>query len=110
VKELWVETVNAAELKPLLNKYCDWLVEGDKATPIGSSKFDDLHIVVPKKGEDLSASNVRTKILRICISDKESENQIVEAAENGASYLIISCANWRVIPLENLIQKNSEKL
>jgi 3-dehydroquinate synthase II len=109
VKELWVETVNAAELKPLLNKYCDWLVEGDKATPIGSSKFDDLHIVVPKKGEDLSASNVRTKILRICISDKESENQIVEAAENGASYLIISCANWRVIPLENLIARTRKK-
>ena len=30
---------------------------------------------------------------------------IVKAAEQGASYLIISTANWRVIPLENLIAR-----
>ena len=42
---------------------------------------------------------------RICISDKETENLIVKAAELKATYLIISCANWRVIPLENLIAR-----
>jgi 3-dehydroquinate synthase II len=46
-----------------------------------------------------------SEIVRICIEDKATEDLIVKAAELGARYLIISCANWRVIPLENLIAR-----
>jgi 3-dehydroquinate synthase II len=52
---------------------------------------------------------VQNKVLRICILDKETENQTVEVAELGAKALIISTENWRVIPLENLIARTKGK-
>lgn len=107
LKELWIETPRekTEALQSLINQYCDWAVEGDKATFLADKKNVAFDIFVPKKSEALKKSIVQKKILRICISDKESENQIVQSAELGARYLIISCANWRVIPLENLIAR-----
>ncbi len=105
MKELWIEPLeNKKEsLSSLVNQYCDVIVEGEKASFVANKIL--VTIISPKKGAKLEKNNVQKKILRICISDKETENQIVEAAELGASYLIISCANWRVIPLENLIAR-----
>jgi 3-dehydroquinate synthase II len=107
LKELWIETPRekTEALKSLISRYCDWVVEGDKATFLADKKNVTFDIFVPKKSEALKKSIVQNKILRICICDKESENQIVQSAELGARYLIISCANWRVIPLENLIAR-----
>ena len=104
MKELWIEAPQQKASQQLVSQYCDWIVEGDKATSC-VNKENTATIFSPKKGETLQKSSVHNKVLRICISDKESENQIVEAAELGAIYLIISCANWRVIPLENLIAR-----
>ena len=81
------------------------VVEGDKATFFVDKKPVTHEIFSPKKGVKLEKTDVQKKIVRICVSDKESEDQIVKGAELGASYLIISCANWRVIPLENLIAR-----
>ncbi len=107
MKELWIELQDkhSALLQSLVNQYCDWVVEGDKATFSVNKKDIPLDIFSPKKGEKLEKIKVHKNIVRFCISDKETENQIVEAAELGANYLIISCANWRVIPLENLIAR-----
>lgn len=103
MKELWVETARKDALQPFISQYCDWIVQDGKATSLGNNQTID--VVSPKKSEKITRSIVNRKAVRVCISDKESENQIVEAAEQGASYLIISCANWRVIPLENLIAR-----
>ena len=106
MKELWIETPQEKNaLQSLVSQFSDWVVEGDKATFLVGNKNITIAIFSPRKGEKLEKINVYKKIVRICISDKETENQIVEAAELGATYLIISCANWRVIPLENLIAR-----
>ncbi len=107
MKELWIETSleKKQALEPLVSQFSDWVVEEDKATFLVNKKNITLDIFSPKKAEKLEKINVYKKIVRICISDKETENQIVEASELGATYLIISCANWRVIPLENLIAR-----
>jgi len=106
LKELWIETPQEKNaLQSLVSQFSDWVVEGDKATFLVGNKNITIAIFSPRKGEKLEKINVYKKIVRICISDKETENQIVEAAELGATYLIISCANWRVIPLENLIAR-----
>ena len=104
MKELWVETEDGPKesLQSLLDKYVDVLVEEDKATFLANKQ---TLRVVSASVTDLEKINPRKAILRICIQDKETENLIVKAAELGASYLIISCANWRVIPLENLIAR-----
>jgi 3-dehydroquinate synthase II len=105
LKELWLESSKDKKeaLSSLVSQYFDVIVEGDKANFLANKKT--VNIISPKKEDQFEKINVEQKILRICISDKATENQIVEAAGLGASYLIISCVNWRVIPLENLIAR-----
>jgi 3-dehydroquinate synthase II len=102
LKELWIETNKQNTLTDLVNQYSDVIIEGNKAI-FTTSKQE--HTVVIPSVEGFKQQNVQGKILRICISDKTTENLIVEAAEKGASYLLISTINWHVIPLENLIAR-----
>ena len=105
MKELWIENTNKQQdntLSNLINQYGDVVIEDDKATFIAAKQE---HTILSPSVENFENMNVRDKILRVCISDKATENAIVEAAERGASYLIISTVNWRVIPLENLIAR-----
>jgi 3-dehydroquinate synthase II len=105
LKELWVEIEkdNAKEsLNLLVDQYGDAIVKGSRA--IFSSNKRELEII---RGKDAGILEIelKNKVIRICISDKETENLTVKAAKLGASYLVISCENWRVIPLENLIAR-----
>jgi 3-dehydroquinate synthase II len=100
LKELWLETTGKASMQ---SQYVDAVIEDDKARFLADK--ETLDILAPDTEADIQKNNSERKILRICIKDKASENLIVRAAELGASYLVISCANWRVIPLENLIAR-----
>jgi 3-dehydroquinate synthase II len=104
LKELWVEIARDQKvgMQSLITQYCDAVVEGDQTTFLANKET--------LKVTSLSANNLEkiksgSEIVRICIEDKATEDLIVKAAELGARYLIISCANWRVIPLENLIAR-----
>ena len=104
MKELWVEIARDQKvgMQSLITQYCDAVVEGDQTTFLANK--ETLRVT------SLSANNLEkiksgSEIVRICIEDKATEDLIVKAAELGARYLIISCANWRVIPLENLIAR-----
>lgn len=104
MKELWVEIEKddaKGSLRELASQYSDAIVENGSAHLL--AKKETLDVITPK--DEQALSKARGKVLRICISDKTTENLTVKAAEAGASYLIISCANWRVIPLENLIAR-----
>ena len=101
MKELWVETDNKEALSALVNQYADAIVEGDKTTFLANNHI--LKVVSPSV--DSQKLDAAKKVARICLSDKPTENLTVKVAEAGASYLLISCANWRVIPLENLIAR-----
>jgi 3-dehydroquinate synthase II len=102
LKELWLETDRKEALSTLVNQYCDVIVEGDKASFLANKQN---RVVFFLSADNFEKLNVENKVLRICISDKATENLTVKVSELGASYLIISCANWRVIPLENLIAR-----
>ncbi len=102
MKELWIESDNKEALSALVSQYCDVIVEGDQASFLATKQN---RVVFSLSSDNFEKLNVKNKVLRTCISDKDTENRTVKAAESGASYLIISCANWRVIPLENLIAK-----
>jgi 3-dehydroquinate synthase II len=103
LKELWVEdSKNDAQTIDFANQYGDVIVEGDKAIFLATQQEQQILLPTVEGFEEI---NVQNKILRICISDKSTENLIVRAAEKGASYLLISTTNWRIIPLENLIAR-----
>jgi 3-dehydroquinate synthase II len=106
LKELWIETENFDEkesLRELISQYCDVSVKGNEATFLANK--ETVKVITLPSGNIAEEIEPEKKILRICISDKETENLTVRAAQLGAKYLIISCANWRVIPLENLIAR-----
>ncbi|MCW4029906.1 MAG: 3-dehydroquinate synthase II [Candidatus Bathyarchaeota archaeon] len=104
MKELWIETQKKEALSNLINQYCDVAVVGDQASFVATKQT--LTIAAPKTEADLTKPQ---KVIRICISDKTTENLTVKAAEAGAAYIIIDTANWRVIPLENLIARTKGK-
>ena len=101
MKELWVETDKKDGLPALVNQYADAIVEGDKTTFLANKQS----LKVVSLSVDSQRLDVAKKVARICLSDKTTENLTVKAAEASARYLLISCANWRVIPLENLIAR-----
>ena len=103
LKELWLEGNKKEASSAIVNQYFDVILDGDTATFLVSKQTQN--VASPKNEENLEKNKVQNNIFRICISDKATENLIVKAAEFGASYLIISCANWRVIPLENLLAR-----
>ena len=102
MKELWIETSKQNSPTDFVNQYCDAIITEDKATFVA---LNQEHNIISLSVENFEKIDVKGKILRFCISDKATENLIVEAAERGASYLLISTLNWRVIPLENLIAR-----
>ncbi len=105
MKELWLEIEKddaAGSTHGVASKYSDAIIEEGSVVFVAA----DEHVAVVALREDtLNEENITERIFRICISDKESENLAVKAAELGANYLIIGCANWHVIPLENLIAR-----
>jgi 3-dehydroquinate synthase II len=103
LKEFWVEnSKNDTQTTNFTNQYGDVIVEGAKAVFLATKQE---HQILSPSVESFEEINVQDKILRICISDKSTEDLIVRAAEKGASYLLISTTNWRIIPLENLIAR-----
>jgi 3-dehydroquinate synthase II len=102
LKELWLETQTKGAFEEFISKYVDVVIEGDKASFLANKQT--LNVAAPTSEAALEKSKT-DKVYRICIADKASENLIVKAAEQGAAYIIVSTANWRVIPLENIIAR-----
>ena len=105
LKELWIQVENGKQKESIQNiasKFSDAIIEDNRAL---FANKETITVISPANNDVLEKIEVKKKILRICISNKETENLTVKAAELGAKYLIISCANWRVIPLENLIAR-----
>jgi len=103
MKELWLETQTKKDaINSLIKQYVDAVLEGDKAIFTASNQIQS---VASPADEAALESAKAAKVMRICINDKASENLVVKAAEIGATHILVSTANWRVIPLENLIAR-----
>lgn len=109
MKELWVELYKndkKDDLLPLVKQYGDAILQGDILRLI---KSDEAINVLSVKDEGILQQDLKNKVVKISIIDKETENLTVKIADKGARYLVISCANWRIIPLENLIARTKGK-
>jgi 3-dehydroquinate synthase II len=105
LKELWIEITEEkkAALQSLVSQYADAIINGENVVlQLEGKELGSFEVITPRNEADLQKGK---KIYRIRISDKATEDLTVKAAELGASYLIIGCENWRVIPLENLIAR-----
>jgi 3-dehydroquinate synthase II len=115
VKELWIEIPESASLemkKKQLQTATDanaFVLEGDHAKRQQDKTEILLINSLDKKRISKLKSENKQVALTIDIAGKEDENKAVEAAEDGANYIIIDCRDWRIIPLENLIARTRGK-
>jgi 3-dehydroquinate synthase II len=115
MKELWLEIAQSASpaerenLLKLATELCDVTVEASQAnTRLGTGTISVLNSFDEAKIVKLKRDNQKVA-LKISIKGKETENTAVKAAKLGVDYVIINCLDWRVIPLENLIARASNK-
>ncbi len=107
MKELWIQT-DQENLRGLASQYGDAVVNGNKIVFTADQSEVTLTDFAAEQ-QPLENLSTLPQALRITIKGKESENFAVHAAELGVKYIVIDCADWRVIPLENLIAKTRGK-
>jgi 3-dehydroquinate synthase II len=115
LKELWVEIApNAspsekATLLKLAHENADVLLEGAQAH--SSQSEGDIQVLNSFDADAIKRlkSEGKKVALKISIRGKEDENTAAKAAGLSSDYIILSCLDWRVIPLENLIARTRGK-
>ncbi|MGQ9542524.1 MAG: 3-dehydroquinate synthase II [Candidatus Bathyarchaeia archaeon] len=121
MKELWIEipedlpTIVKSNLLEAASEAADVLLvssrDSQAATKSGKTlagAFDsaDIKIVNFQKAEDITSAMLGDKVAaRVIISRGEDEAKAENAANIGASHIILKCTDWKTIPLENLIAK-----
>lgn len=126
MKELWIqidESISEDLKDNLLKsaaKVCDVIltdiedlqepmIDGAKiASSSGEGDIIVLEAFDQKQIKELKKEG-RTVAVKVTITDKESEDTAIKAAESSSDYIIIRCSDWKVIPLENLIAKTQGK-
>ncbi len=109
MKELWIQIDPHAPEKEKLQKLAtetgDVILEDARATKL--SDKTELPVINSLDEDKIKRQKRQGRkiALRITIKGKEDENTAVKAAELSTDYIIISCLDWRVIPLENLIAR-----
>ena len=122
MRELWVRTGNDAtsEARQDLFKAASEApatVVLDGADPeaakalglrIASSKDGDILLVDEAHWDDVSTlkADGKTICARVIIHSGADEEKALKAVEVGFDYVLISCPDWKVIPLENIISRN----
>ena len=115
MKELWLQIPKSATqqekdaLLSVAQENVDVFLQ-DNAASNSQGKIDLVWLsdLDEKKISQFKKEGKKTA-LHVTIQGKEDENRAAKAAELGVNYVIISCMDWRVIPLENLIAKGRGK-
>jgi len=122
LKEFWVhvaEDLPVEKKRDLLKKcaaLCDVVLVSDEDVPL-TREMDAHRIASPSKGdiqifrvkslEEIQKLKLREKDcgVEVTIKSGVDEDIALAASESGSKYLLLSCPNWKVIPLENLIAR-----
>jgi len=122
VKEFWIEIEESAsedEKGKLLRSaaaLCDVVLvdEGDIDLPkmygvkkVASTRDSDIMILETVDKEEISKLRQQRRVVGVKVKIKTGldEELAIDAADAGADYVAISCPDWKIIPLENLISK-----
>jgi 3-dehydroquinate synthase II len=112
VKEFWLEpnpSLSAEAICKMVEEAKPHAILTDVTLPRVASKIasrlEGTDIFVTSNFDQVSNSrSEKTPVaLEVTIGDRKDLEKITEALELGPDYLLISCPNWKIIPLENLI-------
>jgi 3-dehydroquinate synthase II len=74
---------------------------------VASPEDGDILILTPAELDRFEALKREGKrlCLKIVVTSRSDEDTVVDAVARGTDYLLITCPDWKIIPLENLIAK-----
>jgi len=122
MKEFWIEIEESTpkdEKERLLQSsaaLCDVVLvdESDRDLPrmygakkVASAKNADILVLETVDKEEIARIKQQRGMVgvKVKIKGRTDEELAADAANAGADYVIISCSDWKIIPLENLISK-----
>jgi len=121
MREFWIRIVDSAPqdvrqdiLKAASEAGATVVAEGadlEAAKTLGmrtaSTTDGDILILEESEWEKVGQLKAQRKLLcaRINVQSRADEEKALKAAEAGFDFILISCPDWKVIPLENLIAK-----
>ncbi|MCW3998293.1 MAG: 3-dehydroquinate synthase II [Candidatus Bathyarchaeota archaeon] len=115
MKEIWIEIssdISASEklsIMKLAKDNCDYLLQNNHIERLlGKDEIILLESIDENKIRRLRSEGKKTA-LKFTIEGKEDENRAAKAAELLVDYILLTCMDWCVIPLENLIAKSRNK-
>ncbi|MDQ1281637.1 MAG: 3-dehydroquinate synthase [Thermoproteota archaeon] len=75
---------------------------------VASSRGGDIQIIDKDSFESIEELKKQGKpiCLRLTVMNRGDEAEAIKAVNMGVDYIIISCPNWKIIPLENLIAQS----
>jgi len=112
VKEFWLEPnpeLSAETIRKIVDEAKPHTILTDIKLPGITSKIasrlQGMDILVTSRFDHVSSAkrNKTPVALEVTIGDQKDLERISQALELGPNYLLISCPNWKIIPLENLI-------
>ncbi len=120
MKELWIEVTNSLpkraaailsrfkDLHPtIVTKKANIKVAKTLGLRTASKENSDILLLNAPTASEIKRSKATGKknCIRRTVKNRADENEVYKAASRGVDYIIVSCPNWKVIPLENLIAK-----
>jgi len=118
MRELWVEIKKnvSPELRKdiiqAVSSRCNVILSDEEFIPliknygikVASHTGGDISIIDYSELEFIE-SFPKPCCVRLLVKDGKDEENVLKAAEVGVEYVAISCHNWKIIPLENIIAK-----
>jgi 3-dehydroquinate synthase II len=82
-----------------------------RAKVAASSEETDIQVLGTFDENRLNELKIMNKVVavKVTIKGKEDQKTAIRAAELSSNYIILSCPDWKVIPLENLIANTRGK-
>lgn len=122
MKELWVKANQDWEWNKKKERVTTALESGAQAVLVGKGESEKvrelgkIHVVSPDEDSDIFISNSTEELKKVKIKkafykeikSKEDEKKVTTVGKN-VDYVVIKAADWKIIPLENIIASLKDK-
>ena len=81
-------------------------IVGGTVTVSSPEEDSDIQFVRDMKSLPQNLEAQKRTAVAVEIASRKDERKVLDAFAQGASYVILRCTDWKVIPLENVISKN----
>jgi 3-dehydroquinate synthase II len=117
MKQLWVRlnpqasAEDKTKLLTIAQDHCNAALLSPQDIPLASTlkirtASTDLRAEIRILSDEAPPSRSETSTpfaVEVVVKDRSDEQRALEFVDKGASYLIVRCPDWKIIPLENLI-------